>query len=59
MLVAVMKLLREMSLKEMYRGMSPKLLQTILNNAFLMLTYEFMRKLIAIMIVKLMRVSKV
>jgi len=26
MLVAVLKLLREMSLKEMYRGMSPKLL---------------------------------
>ena len=58
MIKAILKLLREMSLKEMYRGMSPKLLQTILNNAFLMLTYEFMRRLIAIMIVKLTRVPK-
>ena len=57
MLVAVFKLLKEMSFQEMYRGMSPKLLQTILNNAFLMLTYEFMRKLIAITLARLLRVK--
>lgn len=40
-------LLKQMSYREYYRGMSAKLLQTILYNAFLMLTYEKMRALIA------------
>ena len=35
-----------MSYHEYYRGMSAKLLQTILYNAFLLLTYEKMRLLI-------------
>ena len=39
-------LLKSMSYDEYYRGMSAKLLQTILYNAFLMLTYEKMRSTI-------------
>ena len=40
------KLLQRLSWHEYYRGMSAKLLQTILYNAFLLLTYEKMRLLI-------------
>ena len=45
------KLLMRLSWIEYYRGMSAKLLQTILYNAFLLLTYEKMRLLIRKIIV--------
>lgn len=40
------RLMQKLTWHEYYRGMSAKLLQTILYNAFLLLTYEKMRLLI-------------
>jgi solute carrier family 25 (peroxisomal adenine nucleotide transporter), member 17 len=42
----IYKMMKRMSWQQYYKGMSAKLLQTILYNAFLLLTYEKMRLLI-------------
>jgi hypothetical protein len=46
----MVKLLKTLSVQDLYHGIEAKIIQTVLNNAFLMMTYEKMRTLIKIII---------
>ena len=48
----VLQMIKDLGLSGLYRGITAKLLQTILNNAFLMMTYERMRQVIGVMVIK-------
>ena len=43
-------ILAELDAKDYYKGMGAKLLQTILNNAFLLVVYEKLRRLLALLL---------
>lgn len=51
-IVALINLVKKLKVSEFYRGVQAKLIQTILANAFLMVTYEKMREFIKVMILQ-------